>query len=50
MVPVQVAEHVVMARVCPICQSRCVPNLSLDDVVVGKQRLGVNLVSLVVTL
>lgn len=49
-VPVQVAEHVVMARVCPICQSRCVPNLSLDDVVVGKQRLGVNLVSLVVTL
>ena len=32
-VPAQVTEHVVMARVCPICQSRCVPNLSLDDVV-----------------
>ena len=49
-VPAQVTEHVVMARVCPICQSRCVPNLSLDDVVVGNQRPGVNLVSLVVTL
>ena len=49
-VPVQVTEHVVMARVCPICQSPCVPNLSLDDVVAGKQRPGVNLVSLIVTL
>ena len=35
-VPAQVTEHVVMARVCPICQSRCVPNLSLDDMVMNQ--------------
>lgn len=49
-VPVEVTEHVFIARVCPGCQCRQVPQVDLDDVVVGQQRLGVNLVSLLVTL
>lgn len=49
-VAVQVTEHLVMARVCPTCERRCVPKLSLGGLVVGKQRLGVNLVSLITTL
>ena len=50
LVPVQVTEHVVVARVCPVCERRRVPKLSLGGQVVGKQRLGVNLVSLIATL
>jgi len=49
-VAAQVTEHLVIARVCPVCDRRCVPKLSLSGLVVGKQRLGVNLVSLIVTL
>ena len=49
-VPVQVTEHLVMTRVCPVCDLRQAPRLSLEGVVVGKQRLGVNLVSLIATL
>jgi transposase len=49
-IPVQVTEHVIIARVCPICERRRVPKVDWGGVVVGKQRFGVNLVSLMVTL
>ncbi len=48
--PVQVTQHVVVARTCRVCRKRRVPRLELGGVVVGRQRLGINLVSLVVTL
>ena len=49
-VPVQATEHVFVARVCPICEQRRVPKVELKDAVVGRQRLGINLVSLIATL
>jgi len=49
-VPVQVTEHVFVARICPVCERRRVPKVALGGVVAGQQRLGVNLVSLMVTL
>jgi hypothetical protein len=48
--PVAVIEHVYLARRCPHCGRRCVPPPELDQVVVGRQRLGVGLVSLIATL
>lgn len=48
--PAQVTEHLFIARVCPLCEQRRVPKVELGDVVVGQQRFGVNLVSLIVTL
>lgn len=48
--PVRVIEHVYVARICPVCQKRRVPAADLGGEVVGQQRLGVNLVSLIVTL
>ncbi len=50
LVPVQVTEHVYVARTCPLCQRCCVPSAQLEGVVLGKQRLGVNLVSLIAAL
>jgi len=49
-VPVQVIEHLFIARVCPVCEQRRMPKVELAGVVLGRQRLGVNLVSLMVTL
>lgn len=49
-VPVEVSEHVYIARVCPLCQKRHVPKVDLGGEVVGQGRLGVNLVSLIVSL
>ena len=49
-VPVEVTEHVYMARICPGCRRRCLPPTQLDGVVMGQQRLGVNLISLIATL
>jgi hypothetical protein len=49
-VPVQVVEHVFLARQCPLCRKRRVPKTNLEGTVVGHQRLGVNLVSLIVAL
>ena len=49
-VPVEVTEHVLVARICPVCQRRQLPKEVLQGVVLGQQRLGVNLVSLMVTL
>lgn len=48
--PVQVVEHQYLARVCPACRRRVVPPVALDGVVVGRQRLGTGLVSLITTL
>jgi transposase len=48
--PAAVIEHVYLARRCPQCGRRCVPPPELDTVVVGRQRLGVGLVSLIATL
>ena len=48
--PVQVTEHVYSARTCPACRRRCTPPAGLDGVVLGRQRLGVNVLSLVATL
>ena len=49
-VPVQVTEHAYLARTCPQCQRRWVPSAELDEVVMGQQRLGINLVSLIAAL
>ena len=49
-VPGQVTEHVYIARTCPACRRRCTPPAELDGVVLGQQRLGVNLLSLIATL
>jgi len=35
-VPVQITEHVLVARVCPACQQRRVPQADLQGVVVGQ--------------
>ena len=49
-VPVQVAEHVFIARIRPLCEQRRVPPADLAGVALGKQRLGVNLLSLIAAL
>ena len=49
-VPVQVTEHVFIARTCPACRRRRVPTAQLDGVALGRQRLGVNLISRIATL
>ena len=46
--PVEVIEHVFIARVCPGCGRRHVPAVGLQGTVMGQQRFGVNLVSLMV--
>ena len=47
---VRVTEHAVIARECPVCRKRRVPRLELGDEVLGRQRLGVNVLSLVSSL
>src|SRR5574340_202400 len=49
-VPAEVIEHVLVARRCPQCNQVKVPKVELEGVVAGEQRLGINLVSLIVTL
>ena len=49
-VPVQVTEHAYIARTCPLCQRCCAPPTELDAIVLGRQRLGINLISLVAAL
>jgi len=48
--PVRIIEHVVMARRCGACGKVQVPKLTIADGVVGKMRVGVNLMSLIATL
>ena len=49
-VAAEVIEHVFVARICPLCRKRRLPQEPLQGLAVGRQRLGVNLVSLIVTL
>ena len=49
-VPVQATEHVFIARTCPVCEQRRVPKVDLGGVALGKQRLGINLLSLMAAL
>ena len=49
-VPAHVTEHVYLARTCPQCRRCCSPKAQLDGVVMGKQRLGVNVISLIAAL
>ncbi len=48
--PAVVTEHVYLERCCPHCRTRQTPPVELIGEVVGKQRFGVGLVSLIVTL
>jgi transposase len=48
--PAQVIEHVFVERTCPGCRRRWTPRAQLDGVVVGQQRLGIGLVSLIAML
>jgi len=50
LVPVVVTEHLFLERCCPHCHTRHTPSVALTDEVVGKQRFGVRLVSLIATL
>ena len=45
--PAEVTEHVFIARRCPLCRKRRLPRDPLREVAVGRQRLGINLVSLI---
>ena len=49
-VPAEVTEHVYIARTCPACRRHCLPPAQLDGVVLGQQRMGINLLSLIATL
>ncbi len=49
-VPAQVTEHILIARNCPVCERRRMPKAELGGFVMGRQRLGVNLVSLIAAL
>jgi len=48
--PVGVTEHVYLARRCPHCRRRWTPPAELGGVALGRQRLGLRLVSLIATL
>ena len=49
-VPAQATEHVFIARICSLCEQRRTPRADLAGVALGKQRLGINLVSLIAAL
>lgn len=48
--PVRVLEHQYWERQCPLCRKRWTPKVELGGQVVGKQRLGVGLLSLIAAL
>lgn len=48
--PATVTDHILLERVCPVCRRRCVPRLGSADGVVGRHRLGPNLLTLIATL
>jgi transposase len=50
LVPAVVTEHVYLERRCPHCRTRHTPAVDLAGQVVGKQRFGVGLVSLIASL
>jgi transposase len=48
--PVRVIAHRFLERECPLCRTRRTPAVDLGDQVLGQQRLGIGLISLIVTL
>ncbi len=48
--PAVVTEHVYLERCCPHCRTRHTPAVDLGEAVVGRQRFGVGLVSVIVAL
>lgn len=48
--PVRIIDHVIIGRRCGYCGKVHVPKLGISDGVVGKMRLGVELMSLITTL
>lgn len=48
--PVRVVEHRIITRTCPVCKRRCTPKIDLEGVVLGQQRLSVNVLTLITTL
>lgn len=48
--PVKVVEHILIARRCGVCGKVHMPKLTISDGVIGKQRIGVRLMSLISTL
>ena len=48
--PVEVTEHAFIERHCPLCEREVMPVDALEGVVMGKQRLGAGLVSLITAL
>ena len=49
-VPVQVTEPAYVARTCPLCRRRWIPQGPTQGMVMGKQRLGVNVLGLIAAL
>jgi transposase len=48
--PIEIIEHVIITRRCGVCGKNHAPKLTVSDGVVGKQRVGVRLMSLIATL
>ena len=48
--PVEVVEHRILKRYCPVCQAWKTPQVSFAGVTLGQSRLGVRLASLIGTL
>jgi transposase len=48
--PIEIIEHVLVGRRCGICGKNHIPRLSASDGVIGKQRVGVRLMSLIAML
>jgi transposase len=48
--PIEITDHVLIARRCGVCGKVHIPKLGIADGVVGKQRVGPRLMSLITTL
>lgn len=48
--PIEIIEHVMITRRCGVCDKNHTPKLTVADGVIGKQRVGIRLMSLVATL
>lgn len=48
--PVTVTEHIICKRFCFSCKKRVTPRVSFTHLALGKQRIGINLVSLITTM
>ena len=48
--PIRIIEHILIARRCGVCDKIHIPKLGVADGVLGKQRIGIGLMSLIATL